>query len=537
MSQIAGQAKRVSRRFFLKGLALAGGGAVLAACQPQVVEKTVVVKETVEVEVVEEVEVEVEKTVEVEKVVEVTAVPAGEVREISLQLGRYTPSKYIGADLQEGAPEYTVFDTLANEYMADHPDLVINFVARPAAANWREYIVTNLVAGTAPEILNCPAYWANEDVNKGWWLPWDPYLEEPNPYVDAGETGSQKWHDQFSPSIDFFQNPDGNIYILLADDTQVGFYYNKDMFAELGLDEPATWAEMIANATAAEEELGVPGFAWPGAGEQLLHNLTWTSGWIARWFFYEQIKEWDTDGNGWPDQFETAEAIAAGTYSARMPTQVGRLRTLRDMATHWQEGFTGCDRECSYRLFLTGQALTTQTGIWNLQNFLDDPDRDFELGWHYFVPLTKETHELVQEESPMNNLAAGYGSFMYGLTETARWNDTAEDVADFMKYCTTPERAGMIINEVAGTVPNIEGAPLHPLHAQFPTIGESVRYPPPILQEDDALMDAEYGDRFAETVVLYISDQMSEEDMLDDLQVYMEEASARMLAIKAAQGL
>ena len=60
---MANKEKKVSRRGFLRNLALAGGGAALAACQPQ----TVVVKETVVVEGEEKV---------VEKVVTATPVPA-----------------------------------------------------------------------------------------------------------------------------------------------------------------------------------------------------------------------------------------------------------------------------------------------------------------------------------------------------------------------------------------------------------------------------------------------------------------------------
>ena len=56
MSNETRMSKRVSRREFIRGLAALGGGAVLAACAPQVetvvetVEETGVVKETVVVE-------------------------------------------------------------------------------------------------------------------------------------------------------------------------------------------------------------------------------------------------------------------------------------------------------------------------------------------------------------------------------------------------------------------------------------------------------------------------------------------------------
>jgi len=63
--------KRVTRREFLRGAALAGAGLALASCAPQVIKETVVVEQTVEVEKQVEVTKEVEKEVVVEKTVEV----------------------------------------------------------------------------------------------------------------------------------------------------------------------------------------------------------------------------------------------------------------------------------------------------------------------------------------------------------------------------------------------------------------------------------------------------------------------------------
>ncbi|MHB1294423.1 MAG: ABC transporter substrate-binding protein [Anaerolineae bacterium] len=67
-----GESYRLSRRAMLRFGALGAGATVLAACQPQVIEK--IVKETVEVEKI--VEKEVEKVVEQTVVVEVEAAPA-----------------------------------------------------------------------------------------------------------------------------------------------------------------------------------------------------------------------------------------------------------------------------------------------------------------------------------------------------------------------------------------------------------------------------------------------------------------------------
>ena len=64
--------KKVSRRDFLRLTTLVGAGATIAACTPQVVEKTVVVKETVPVKET----VQVKETVSVEKMVTPTLKPS-----------------------------------------------------------------------------------------------------------------------------------------------------------------------------------------------------------------------------------------------------------------------------------------------------------------------------------------------------------------------------------------------------------------------------------------------------------------------------
>ena len=69
---------KVSRRDFLLGAGALSAAGVLAACAPQVVEKTVEVEKIVEKEVPVEVEKEVVKEVEVE----VTAAPPAKVEEI-----------------------------------------------------------------------------------------------------------------------------------------------------------------------------------------------------------------------------------------------------------------------------------------------------------------------------------------------------------------------------------------------------------------------------------------------------------------------
>ncbi len=507
---------RLSRREFLRGTAVASAALVVAACQPTVVEVEKVVKETV---VVKE---------------EIEASPASESKEIRFWPSAYTPSKYIGRELEPGDIERVAFDDIANEWMAQHPDYKITFIAQPGA-NVREAIVTMQVSGTAPDITWTQPDMAVEDVGKGWWLPLDPWTEQPNPYITSGP-GSEKWHDLFLPSFDYWRAPDGNLYTCLGSQTAVGYYANLDVLDKVGATEPAkTWEEFMETCDKLKG-IGIPGFSIAGAADRLLHQLTWTSGWLAKYFFYPIIPALDADENGVPDKWEIADAIKAGIFTAGMEENVERLRVLKRSAQYWQEGALGCDDECSFRQFLTGGTGYFQNTIGVFDRIYADPNKPFKLGWHYLAPLTKATSELVPDDIPMTNVASGYGSFQYAISQTARWHETADMCADFLAFSTVPENISAIVNEAPNAVPNVKGGTAHPAFAEFPEIQKSVSYPFSRFQEDDSLLDLEYGDNFAEVVSLYCIGELAEDDMIRQLQGHMDMAADRTLAKRALMG-
>jgi ABC-type glycerol-3-phosphate transport system substrate-binding protein len=459
-----------------------------------------------------------------------TPVPIQPAVEIEFDAGGFTPSKYTGEQLEEAVTLREAFDVVANDYMGLHPNVKIKFVPIPMVDR-REAMITQLAGGTAPDMMWTQPDWVNEDLGKGWWLSLDPFLDMPSPYASADHPGSKRWHDGFHPSVDFWRAPDGHLYMLLGDQTQVGIYYNEDLFAKAGITkEPRMWEELMAACQTLADQ-GVTPFAWCGGGRGVLDQLTWVSGWFAKYFFWNHIPTYDKDGSGWPDKWEMAEAIREQTFTAHMEENIARLRTLRRMASYWQEGALGMDWEATHRLFLTGGGATIITGVWMLHTYLDDPERDFELGWFYFPGLDKATSPLIPDNVPMTNLAAGYGSFQYALTATALKKGTSDACADFLMFATTPENIGKIVNEMPYTVPNVKGADLHPLTIEM-GFAESISYPPSTFQEDDSLLDFEYGMNLASVVAPYCVGQLPEEQTLDLLQGYMDAAAERVLATK-----
>ncbi len=449
---------------------------------------------------------------------------------LQFDAGNFTPSAYTGQQLQEGQANLVAFDTVANTYMEEHPNVKIEFQPIPMG-NRRESMVTMMTGGTAPDMMWTQPDFVNEDMGKGWWLALDPWMEMPSPYAPEGHPARSTWHDGFYPSIDFWRAPDGNLYMLLGDQTALGCYYNKDMFDAAGITaEPKTWDEwMTAAATIAET--GKSGFSWAGGGNAALDQTTWVTGWLSKYFYWDLISTLDTDNNGWPDKWEMADAIKAGTYSAHQDEQVARLRTFKGMADYWQEGALGMDWEGVYRQFLGGESAMAITGVWNLNRFLNDPAREFELDWFYFRPVTSVTSGVVPDDVPMTNVASGYGSFQYALTSTALNNQSTEECADFLMFATTPENITKVVGETPNTIPNVIGAEANPI-TEGMGFAETVAYPASSFQEDDSLLDFEYGMNFISVVLPYCVGQLAEEEMLDQLQSYMDAAAVRMDAIR-----
>lgn len=499
--QMSVRRETLSRRQLLKLAGASAAGMALAACAPGVVPQA-----------------------------GEGAAPAAEVAVIKFDAGGFTPSKYTGQQLQEGQADLVAFEVVADTYAEANPGVQIEFQPIPMGDR-RAAAVTMLSAGTAPDISWAQPDWVNEDLGKGWWLALDPWMEMPSPYAPADHPARRAWYDGFYPSIDFWRAPDGNLYMLLGDQTALGCYYNKDLFEEAGVAEiPENWADWMAAAQAVQE-LGKSGFSWAGGGEAAIHQLTWISGWLSKYFFWDLVSTYDKDANGWPDKWEMADAIHDGTYSASMDEQVARLRTIKDMAQYWQEGALGMENEAIYRHFLGGDSGMCITGVWNLNRFLNDPGREYELGWFYFRPVTQITSGLVPEGVPMTNVASGYGSFQYSLTSTALENGTEDQAADFLMFATTPENITKIVSETPSTIPNVIGGQAHEI-TQSMGFAETVEYPASTFQEDDSLLDYEYGVNFTSVVLPYAVGQLSEEDMLAQLQGYMNAAADRMDAIR-----
>jgi len=128
------------------------------------------------------------------------------------------------------------------------PDTRVEVFASPIT---REYLVTQLSSGQAPDILNVNVEDVWVDIQKEWYIPLDSFLEAPNEFIhekgDSTAPGYNQWWDMFKyQAISRGKAaPDHLNYCLSYDMVETGIYYNKDVLRQLGLDVPQTWPEFL----------------------------------------------------------------------------------------------------------------------------------------------------------------------------------------------------------------------------------------------------------------------------------------------------
>jgi ABC-type glycerol-3-phosphate transport system substrate-binding protein len=445
-------------------------------------------------------------------------------RVLTVWAGQYTPSRLLPANTALQGPPIKGVDPIVEAYEAQHPDVDIQLITQPINADTRRWLVTQLTGEVAPDIIWTQPDWAVSDYRKNWLVPLNSYLDKPNPYIAAGEPGSEKWHDQFLPGLDFWRAPDDNLYVVLADQLQTGFYYNKELFAQAGIEGvPQDW-EQLMDAAEKLKAIGVFPFAQSGNN---LDQLTWLSGWLTQFFYYSEIPTYDTNSDQIVTPVEMSQAVKDGTYSFDQPQNRARLEQLKRYADYWQPGAMGADINAAMRLFLTGRAGMFLNSTTNYQTIKQDPLRKFEFGTFYYPVLKSSTSELLADDIPLTNKSTGYGSLQFAVTQSAVKNGNEETAFDFLMFLTKPENLSPMVVEAGFGLPGIKNTEANPDLAEF---GPSIAAPTSPYQSDDSMFDFEFAQKFLAITTPYLAGTQSLDETVKRLDVEVRAAADRVLA-------
>jgi raffinose/stachyose/melibiose transport system substrate-binding protein len=158
--------------------------------------------------------------------------------------------------IQNNEPGVSLWEDVADEFMADHPNVTIEITVNENEA-FKTAIAPRLQAGDPPDLFQS---WGGGGL-----------IEQ----VDAGLVQDvtddvEPWIDDLNTAAAGMYQVEDRQYGIPFDLGMVGFWYNKDLFAEAGIDEPpATWGDLLDDVQKLKDAGITPialgeGDKWPG---------------------------------------------------------------------------------------------------------------------------------------------------------------------------------------------------------------------------------------------------------------------------------
>lgn len=358
---------------------------------------------------------------------------------------------------------------LADEWEALHPGKHIKYhrvLQASQSGAEGEWLKTQFIGGLAPEIISMNAETTWQDVNKGWYVPLDEFMERPNPYVE----GNEHWIDLFlnQALVQAKRAPDGKLYCVPIDIVETGLYYNKDILRKLGIDSlPETWAEMMDTMERIQDAHYTP-FTAPGGfasdwGQDILFEMVY-HGILP----VMDMKPSRPEAAEYLEHYlEPAEAgflFTKGFFTRRDP----RWREMNRLLYEWRQVWA---KELKYsdpvRLFLTQRLVFIWSPSSQIRQMALDPYVDFDWGVTYLPPLTKASTPYATG-SPATVI--GGAALQLHVTNSALNNGNLEEVVDFLMFLSAPENIERLTSEAMFFIPNIKGTQADPRLKPFEEI-------------------------------------------------------------------
>ena len=303
--------------------------------------------------------------------------------------------------IQNNDPGLSNWQAMADEFTALHPNVTIDINVLENEA-FKAALQTNLQAGDVPDLFQS---WGGgglrEQVEAG--------LVQDITEQSAGFIGN------LNPGAVGLYNVDGKQYGVPFNLGMVGFWYNKDLFAQAGIEAPpATWDEFL-DVVQTLKDAGITPIA-VGAGDKWPAHFYY-SYLMVRLGGEDVMNAIAADGN-----FNVPEVIAAGDELKRLidmePFQPGFL------AATWEPDESGAIGNGLAAMDLMGQwapgAFRTAAGV-------PEGELAFDLGWFPF---------------PMVDGGAGAATDAFGGGDGfAVGKDAPPEAVEFLEFITNVDNA------------------------------------------------------------------------------------------------
>lgn len=254
-------------------------------------------------------------------------VPVMAEDQVTIQLFSNLPDRTTGQGLIE--------QTLIDQYMEENPNVTIEVEALDDAS-YKTKFKAYASGSDMPDLVNI------------WGQP--SFLSE---VIDAGllaELNQDDYADYnfITGSLDGFMR-DGKLYGLARNTDVMGFYYNKAIFEECGVEVPTTYDE-LTDAVAKIAEKGYIPISMDGTDKYPLP------------IFIQDVYQKLVGADSYQ---KSTEAVASGEYDDNWKTAAQMLADLAS-AGGFQAGFETTDYGTAKNLFTNGQAAMYYMGSWEM---------------------------------------------------------------------------------------------------------------------------------------------------------------------------
>jgi len=312
-----------------------------------------------------------------------------------------------------------LWQKLADEYMAAHPNVTIEITVLENEA-FKTKLTTVMQSGEPPDIFQS---WGggvmNEYANAG-------LLRDISADLDAN---GGEWRNTFAPGALGVYSYKGKNYGVPWDMGMIGFWYNKALFAQAGIDSPpTTWTEFIA-AVEKLKDAGITPIAL-GEGDKWPGMHMWA-------YLVTRL--------GGKENFEGA-LLRTGSFTDEPFVRAGEMIQELVALEPFQDGFLGATYGDEATVMGNGNAAMELMGQWapavEKDNSADKEGIGDDLGWFPF-PMVEGGN------GDPNDAVGGGNGFAIG-------KNASPEAIDFVMYLTRPESQAQLA-EIGVAIPVVKG--------------------------------------------------------------------------------
>ncbi len=371
------------------------------------------------------------------------------------------------------------FQELADAYVAENPDIEIEITVLENEA-FKQKLATAMQSGEPPDVFQS---WGGGVLYQ---------------YADAGlvrdispELSADGWGDSFLPGALGLYGRDGQFYGVPWNIGMVGFWYNKALFAQAGIEAvPTTWAELLTTVGTLKEAGITPitvgeGDKWPG-------HFYWV---------YLAIR---LGGKAAFDAAYTRE----GSFADEPFVQAGAtLKELIDMEP-FQEGFLGMIYNDAASQIANGKAALELMGQWSPAVQSGQAENGVGLG----EDLGFFTFPVVEGGAgdPGDALGGGDG-FALGV-------NASDAAVDFVRYLTSVEAQSSLTELGAVSIPTVKEAQAALTDPNLQVVAEKAAAAQYFQLYYDQFLPPAVGGVVNESVQGLFAEQLSPEDVANAIE-------------------